>query len=48
MEKIYVKEILEAVGGQLLGEIDADQTFIVNVQTDSRKATAGDLFVALI
>ena len=48
MEKIYVKEILEAVGGQLLGKIDADQTFIVNVQTDSREAVAGDLFVAII
>ena len=48
MEKISVKEILEAVGGQLLGNVDADSTFIVNVQTDSREAAAGDLFVAII
>ena len=48
MEKISVKEILEAVGGQLLGNIDAENTFIINVQTDSRKAAAGDLFVAII
>ena len=48
MEKIYVKEILEAVGGQLLGTIDAEKAFVVNVQTDSRKAAAGDLFVAII
>ena len=48
MEKIYVKEILEAVGGQLLGNIDPDKTFVVNVQTDSREAAAGDLFVAII
>ena len=48
MEKIYVKEILEAVGGQLLGNIDAENTFVVNVQTDSRKAAAGDLFVAIV
>ena len=48
MEKIYVKEILEAVGGQLLGNIDPDKTCVVNVQTDSREAAAGDLFVAII
>ena len=48
MEKISVKEILEAVGGQLLGNIDAENTFIINVQTDSREAAAGDLFVAII
>ena len=48
MEKIYVKEILEAVGGKLLGNIDPDKIFVVNVQTDSRKAAAGDLFVAII
>ena len=48
MEKIYVKEILEAVGGQLLGNIDAENTFVVNVQTDSRAAAAGDLFVAIV
>ncbi len=48
MEKINVKEILEAVGGQLLGEIDAEKTFVVNVQTDSRAAEAGDLFVAIV
>ena len=48
MEKIYVKEILEAVGGQLLGNVDAESTFVVNVQTDSRKAAAGDLFVAIV
>ena len=48
MEKIYVKEILEAAGGQLLGNIDAEKTFVVNVQTDSRKAAAGDLFVAIV
>ena len=48
MEKIYVKEILEAVGGQLLGNIDAENTFVVNVQTDSRAAAEGDLFVAII
>ena len=48
MEKISVNEILGAVGGQLLGNIDAENTFIINVQTDSRKAAAGDLFVAII
>ena len=48
MEKIYVKEILKAVGGQLLGNIDPNKTFVVNVQTDSREAAAGDLFVAII
>ena len=48
MEKIYVKEILEAVGGQLLGSIDTENTFVVNVQTDSRAAQAGDLFVAIV
>ena len=48
MEKIYVNEILEAVGGQLLGNIDAENTFVVNVQTDSREAAVGDLFVAII
>ena len=48
MEKIYVKEILEAVGGKLLGNTDPDNTFVVNVQTDSREAAAGDLFVAII
>ena len=48
MEKIFVSEILKAVGGQLLGKVDADRTFVVNVQTDSRAAAAGDLFVAII
>ena len=48
MEKVYVKEILEAVSGQLLGDVDAENTFVVNVQTDSRKAAAGDLFVAIV
>ena len=48
MEKIYVKEILEAVDGQLLGNIDAETRFVTNVQTDSRAAAAGDLFVAIV
>ncbi len=48
MEKMYVKEILEAVGGQLLGNVNAKTTFVVNVQTDSRAASAGDLFVAIV
>ena len=48
MEKIYVKEILEAVGGQLLGDVDPERVFVVNVQTDSRRVEAGDLFVAII
>ena len=48
MEKISVNEILGAVGGQLLGNIDAENTFIINVQTDSRRAAAGDLFIAII
>ncbi|HAB94732.1 MAG TPA: UDP-N-acetylmuramoyl-tripeptide--D-alanyl-D-alanine ligase [Lachnospiraceae bacterium] len=48
MEKLYVKEILEAVRGELLGEVDTESTYIENVQTDSRKVRAGDLFVAII
>ena len=48
MEKIYVKEILEAVGGRLLGDVDPEKIFVVNVQTDSRRVEAGDLFVAII
>ena len=48
MEKLYVKEILEAVGGQLLGNVDVENRYITNVQTDSRKAAAGDLFVAIV
>ena len=48
MEKIYVKEILEAVDGQHLGNIDAETRFVTNVQTDSRAAAAGDLFVAIV
>ena len=48
MEKLYVKEILEAVGGQLLGNVDIENRYITNVQTDSRKAAAGDLFVAIV
>ena len=48
MEKIYVKEILEAVGGQLLGNVDIENRYVTNVQTDSRKAAAGDLFVAIV
>ena len=48
MEKLYVKEILEAVGGQLLGNVDIENRYVTNVQTDSRKAAAGDLFVAIV
>ena len=48
MEKISVKEILEAVRGKLLGEVDADNTYIIGVNTDSREVMAGDLFVAII
>ncbi|MBQ1404274.1 MAG: UDP-N-acetylmuramoyl-tripeptide--D-alanyl-D-alanine ligase, partial [Lachnospiraceae bacterium] len=48
MEKLYVKEILEAVGGQLLGNVDIEKRFVTNVQTDSRKAATGDLFVAIV
>lgn len=48
MEKISVKEILEAVGGQLLGDVDTENTYVINVQTDSRAAAAGDLFVAIV
>ena len=48
MEKLYVSEILKAVGGQLLGNIDKEKTFVVNVRTDSREAAAGDLFVAIV
>ena len=48
MEKLYVKEILEAVGGQLLGNVDIEKRYVTNVQTDSRKAATGDLFVAIV
>ena len=48
MEKLYVKEILEAVGGQLLGDVDIEKRFVINVQTDSRKSAAGDLFAAIV
>lgn len=48
MEKISVKEILQAVSGQLMGEVDPENTYIIGVQDDSRKVAAGDLFVAII
>ena len=37
MEKISVREIVCAVKGKLLGQVDPDNVFISNVCTDSRK-----------
>ena len=48
MEPITIREIIEAVGGTLLGEFrDLDQT-VTHVFTDSRKPDPGALFLPLV
>ena len=48
MEPMTVREILEAVGGALLGEgVDLDAQ-VTRVETDSRTIHQGGLFVPLI
>ncbi|MBU5434559.1 UDP-N-acetylmuramoyl-tripeptide--D-alanyl-D-alanine ligase [Pseudoflavonifractor sp. MSJ-37] len=47
MEAITVREIMEAVGGQLLGQYDDLDRTVVRVETDSRTIHEGSLFVPL-
>lgn len=52
MEKITIKEITEAVGGQIVGnegiEEKSGDLYVTGVQTDSRKVAPGDLFIAIV
>jgi UDP-N-acetylmuramoyl-tripeptide--D-alanyl-D-alanine ligase len=48
MEAITLKEIVEAVHGQLLGSFDDLNVSITAVDTDSRAMNAGSLFVPLV
>ena len=48
MEKITVREIINATGGQLIGGVDPDRTTVSGVSTDSRKIKEGDLFIAIV
>ncbi len=47
MQPISISEIMEAVGGTLLGEGDSSIT-INKVETDSRSITEGSLFIPLV
>lgn len=48
MEPITVREIIEAVGGRLLGEFDGLDMAITHVLTDSRNPDPGALFIPLV
>ena len=47
MEALTLRQLLEAVGGTLLGDYDDLDTTFVDVCTDSRKVTEGCLFLPL-
>ena len=50
MEKLMLRELLEATGGTLLSgdeNVDRQETEILSVVTDSRKITPGCVFFAL-
>ena len=48
METITLGQLLEAVGGTLLGEYDRLDTPILRVETDSRTIHSGSLFIPLV
>ena len=48
MEPMTIREILEAVGGRLLGEFGDVNRTVSRVETDSRTIHAGSLFVPLM
>ena len=47
MEAITIQELLEAVGGTLLGQADLSRT-VAQVDTDSRDIHPGSLFIPLV
>ena len=47
MEAITIQELLEAVGGTLLGQADLSRT-VSQVDTDSRDIHPGSLFIPLV
>lgn len=47
MEKLTVKELLEAVNGRLLGDFSDLTATVVCVETDSRTISVGSLFIPL-
>ena len=48
MEPMTIREILDAVGGKLLGEFGDINRTVSRVETDSRTIHAGSLFVPLM
>ena len=48
MEPMTIREIMEAVGGSLLGEFGDLNRAVSRVETDSRTIHAGSLFVPLV
>ena len=47
MEALTLRQLLEAVGGTLLGEFDGLDTAVAGVTTDSRNVPEGSLFIPL-
>ncbi len=47
MERLTLRQLLEAVGGTLLGGYDDLDTTVTQVSTDSREFTQGSLFIPL-
>lgn len=48
MEPITIREIMQAVGGKLLGQFDDLDRTVTHVFTDSRQIDAGALFIPLV
>lgn len=48
MEPMTIREIMDAVGGKLLGEFGDINRMVGRVETDSRTIHAGSLFVPLV
>ncbi len=48
MEKLTIRELLEAVDGRLLGKFSDLDATVEKVETDSRAITAGSLFLPLV
>ena len=48
MEPMTIREIMDAVGGKLLGEFGDINRTVGRVETDSRTIHAGSLFVPLV
>ncbi len=48
MEKLTLREITDACGGEFVGETSLYESYITKIETDSRLLTSGSLFIPIV